>query len=267
MNNFRLSLAEVCCLNGVAEIPLKGKGSILLSARRSYADLINIGLYDDIFNFLSGEDAASTSTPKGTGRMNQTTVSTTPSFYFYDFNSKLSYQLSDKDFIAVSIYNGQDYLDESQDPTTVTLKNNAGSASRKIDDVTDWGNIGSSIKLTRQWSDYWFSDFTIAYSNYFSKNNVNNSFDLNVDTTNIASTKTSSSTLQDNNVRDFTLKFDNEYSLSLKHKLGFGAWFSNIETDYLYTVNDTLNIIDTKQNGYHFSGYVQDKWNITNELI
>ncbi|MBK7104758.1 MAG: TonB-dependent receptor [Ignavibacteriae bacterium] len=267
MNNFRLSLGgSLLSLNGVAEIPLKGKGSILLSARRSYADLINIGLYDDIFNFLSGEDAASTSTPKGTGRMNQTTVSTTPSFYFYDFNSKLSYQLSDKDFIAVSIYNGQDYLDESQDPTTVTLKNNAGSASRKIDDVTDWGNIGSSIKLTRQWSDYWFSDFTIAYSNYFSKNNVNNSFDLNVDTTNIASTKTSSSTLQDNNVRDFTLKFDNEYSLSLKHKLGFGAWFSNIETDYLYTVNDTLNIIDTKQNGYHFSGYVQDKWNITNEL-
>ncbi len=266
MNNFRLSAgASLLSVNGVAEIPLFGKGSLLISARRSYADLINLGLYDDIFGLLSGGTDTPTQ-PQGTGKMNQTTSQMTPSFYFYDVNSKISYQVTDRDFISLSFYNGQDYLDESQNSQQVNLKSGAGSASRKISDVTDWGNIGSSIKWTRQWSDRWFSDFTIAYSNYFSKNSVNNSFDLNTTSINTSTAFLSSASLQDNDVRDLTMKFDNDYTLSLNHKLGFGLWFSNIETDYLYSVNDTITVLDQLQKGYHFSGYFQDKWKITNAL-
>ena len=67
MNNFRLSAgASLLSVNGVAEIPLFGKGSLLISARRSYADLINLGLYD-VFGLLSGGTDTPTQ-PQGTGK-------------------------------------------------------------------------------------------------------------------------------------------------------------------------------------------------------
>ncbi|HCK91099.1 MAG TPA: hypothetical protein DHW54_07935, partial [Gemmatimonadetes bacterium] len=40
----------------VTEVPLGGKGSWLVSARRSYTDVIRTGLYNSIFNTLQGEE-------------------------------------------------------------------------------------------------------------------------------------------------------------------------------------------------------------------
>ena len=40
----------------VTEVPLGGKGSWLVSARRSYTDVIRTGLYNSIFNTLEGEE-------------------------------------------------------------------------------------------------------------------------------------------------------------------------------------------------------------------
>lgn len=270
VDQFRMSVgANLLSANAVAEIPLAGKGSILISARRSYADIVNSGFYDKIFGFLSGgEKTSNTSGGTGSGRgMNQVNTTLLPSFYFYDLNAKLSYNLSQKDFISVSFYNGQDYLDQSQSPQAVTTKGaRSTNANRTITDLSDWGNIGASIKYFRQWSDRLFSDVTISASHYFSKKDLGTKFDFNVLDSNAVFTSQSNKSIQDNNVYDFTMKLDNDYMLSSKHKIGFGVWFSNISTDYKYIVNDTLSILNKNQTGFHLATYVQDKWKVSDNL-
>ncbi|OGV07390.1 MAG: hypothetical protein A2299_01040 [Stygiobacter sp. RIFOXYB2_FULL_37_11] len=270
VDKFRMSIgANLLSANAVAEIPLAGKGSILISARRSYADIINSGIYDKIFGFLSGGEKTTNPSPgmgKGSG-MNQVNSTLLPSFYFYDFNAKLSYNLSPKDFVSVSFYNGQDYLDQSQSPQAVTTRGaQSTNANRTITDLSDWGNFGSSIKYFRQWSDRLFSDITISSSHYFSKKDLGTKFDFNVLDSNAVFASQSSKSIQDNNVYDFTMKLDNDYLLSSKHKIGFGVWFSNISTDYKYTVNDSLTILDKNQTGFHLAAYVQDKWKVNDDF-
>lgn len=268
MQKFRMSLgANLLSANGVVEIPFWKKGSILISARRSFADIINSGIYDKLYGFLTGgESTRSNTTRQMPGGFGQQETSVTPKFYFYDLNVKVSYNISHNDFLSFSLYNGKDYLDQSQDAQQVTMRSNFSSANRTNKDETNWGNLGGSLKWTRQWSDFWFSDFTVSYSNYFSRNDVGTTFDQNVQDTSAAFYSNSNSTLQDNVINDMTVKFDNNFLLSNSHKIGFGAWYSDISTSYKYTVNDTLSILNRKQSGYHFSTYLQDKWEIAEPL-
>jgi outer membrane receptor for ferrienterochelin and colicin len=140
------------------------------------------------------------------------------------------------------------------------------NAKRLISDLSDWGNFGASIKYFKQWSDRLYSDITVASSHYFSKKNLGTQFDFNVQDSNAVFVSQNSKSLQGNNVYDFTLKFDNDYFFSSQHNVGFGIWFSNISTDYKYIVNDSLNILDKNENGYHFASYIQDKWKVNNSF-
>lgn len=265
---FRMSIgANLLSLNAVAEIPLWKKGSVLISARRSFADFIDSGIYGDIYSFLSGGEKTETQTP-ASGRFGQLQTNNTllPSFYFYDLNAKVSYNLSSTDFISISLYSGQDYLDESQDPQSVNMRGSSSGATRTTTDLSDWGNLGGSIKYFRQWSDRLQSDIILSSSHYFSRKDVATKFDFNSTSTGSAIVGQSVSSLQDNNVYDFTLKFDNDYIISSKKKLGFGISFSNISTDYKYLVNDSISVLDKNQKGYQLAGYFQNKWNLTDEL-
>jgi outer membrane cobalamin receptor len=268
MQKFRMSLgANLLSANGVLEIPFLKKGSILISARRSYADIINSGIYDKLYGFLTGGQSTRSNVPQRMpGGFGQQETSVTPKFYFYDLNLKVSYNLSQNDFVSLSLYNGKDYLDQSQDAQQVTMRNNFSSATRTNKDETNWGNLGGSLKWARQWTDLWFSDFTVSYSNYFSKNDVGTTFDQNVQDTSRAFFNNSNSTLQNNEVNDMTMKFDNDFLLSNNHKISFGAWYSDISTSYKFTVNDTLSILNREQKGYNFSTYLQDKWEIADPL-
>ncbi|MEE9430273.1 MAG: TonB-dependent receptor, partial [Melioribacteraceae bacterium] len=80
--NFGLSSLSV---NGVAEIPVLDKGSILISGRRSYSDIIQTDFYQSIYGFLSSGDDTE---PRINGRGQVMEQSLMPSFYFYDLNAK-----------------------------------------------------------------------------------------------------------------------------------------------------------------------------------
>ncbi|MGE5412180.1 MAG: TonB-dependent receptor [Clostridiales bacterium] len=264
LKKFQLSLgANLLSANGVAEIPLWAKGSLLLSVRRSYADIINSGFYDKIYGLLTGGDSQK---QQGYGRMNgfnQMETQLTPNFYFYDMNAKLSYNLTGRDFVSLSFYNGKDFLDKSQDAESVNLRfgqNSSGSSTRTISDVTDWGNLGASAKWTRQWSDRLFSEMTVSFSHYFSKNSIDNNFDFNVQNDSSAFVSPSAKYIQDNGINDLTFRYDNSYQITAKNKMEFGIWYSDISTDYKYTVNDTLSILSRDQKGYNISSYLQDKF-------
>jgi outer membrane receptor for ferrienterochelin and colicin len=269
VNKFKLSLgANLLSVNGVAQIPLGGKGSILISARRSFADFIESPTYNTIYGFLTGEEETNTPGPSGGGRGGGKFAEQTilPSFYFYDLNAKVSYQINDKDFLAFSFYNGEDYLDESQEPQELTLFGSENTGTRSTTDLTNWGNLGLSFKWAKQWSDRIFSNFIVSNSNYFSDHNQERNFDLNVENDSSSFSANSFKSIQKNNVTDLTARLDNEWSISTNHKIGFGTWISNISTDYEFTVNDTLNIVDRVGQAWQTSLYLDDKWQLFKSL-
>lgn len=256
INKFKMDVGlSSLSLNAVAEIPVFDKGSILISARRSYSDIIQTDFYQSIYGFLS---SGSETEPKINGKGEVMEQNVMPSFYFYDLNAKFSYQLTNKDFISFSFYNGEDNLDESQEPKS-TGSSNTSTTQRFTNDYTNWGNLGGSAKWSRQWSDRFYSNFLVSSTDYF---NIRNS-EKGTTTTDAENTTgflgTSFKSVEDNNVRDYTLRLDNEWKMSNEHKLSFGLWFSDVNTSFLMTRNDSLTILDRNSGSSQFALYASDK--------
>ncbi|MBV6647351.1 MAG: TonB-dependent receptor, partial [Cyclobacteriaceae bacterium] len=109
------------------EMPIvKEKGSLMVSGRRTYADVIAK---------LSGQSFAKNTT-----------------LFFHDFNLKANYKLSDNDRIYLSSYLGRDVL---------ALKSGNG-----VSPDFRWGNVTSTFRWNHIFSDRLFSNVSLIYSNY-----------------------------------------------------------------------------------------------------
>ncbi len=240
------------------QIPLFKKGSLLLSGRRSYTDLIRSELYNKIFGVFS-----QTENPPDIEGLEINTVE--PDFYFFDSNSKLSFNPTDKDVIALSFYSGADHLVEFND-VSLPRFNGAILLDLDIAETNDWGNRGLSGKWSRQWNPKLYSNLVIASSNYFSEYNRN----VNVKATVVESDSLVLNrdiiTFEDNDVRDFTFRLDNEFQLDSKHKLEFGILGTIAEVDYKFIRDDTLTILDLEQKAQYGAVYVSDTWNPSQNL-
>ena len=255
INKFKMDVGlSSLSLNGVAEIPVFDKGSILISGRRSYSDIIQTDFYQSIYGFLSGGDD---SEPRINGRGEVMEQSLMPSFYFYDLNAKFSYQLTDKDFVSFSFYNGEDNLDESQEPKSAG-GSGASTTQRFTNDFTNWGNLGGSAKWSRQWSDRIYSNFLVSSTDYFNIRNSERGTTTSDDENSTGFIGNSFKSLEDNSVKDFTIRLDNEWKLSNEQKLSFGLWFSDISTNFLMTRNDSLTILDRNSGSSQLALYVSD---------
>lgn len=269
VNDFKMSIgANLLSANAVAEIPFLDKGSILVSARRSFADFFDSDLYNSIYSTLSGGESSTTTTPiPGAGRGGQQSQNILPSFYFYDLNAKISYQFTEADFVSLSFYNGADYLDESTDPQQVTLRNKDVASTRSTNDITEWGNLGMSLRWARQWTPRFYSDALVSFSNYYSDNFLERLFALNVQTDSLNYSNPSYKSIQENDVTDLSFKLDNEWNIHKSHKIGFGLQVSSMQTSYIYNVNDTLSILNKDNKAIFSSLYLGDKWALTDRII
>ncbi len=264
-NSNKLSLSAGLSLvsaNATVEIPIGEKANLLIAGRRSYTDILKSGLYNSIFDLYNDSNQTNgNNLPNFNGfQQNQTQ----PSFYFYDLNTKFSYKPSDKDIISVSVYNGEDNLDSSREN-----QNTFGSGTEErtinsdIEDLLNWGNWGSSVRWARQWSDKLYTNVVGAYSNYFSQRKRINDISIQL----ADSTNTNKSGLvEDNNLKDFTLRIHNEYKVNSKHSLEFGGQLTMNEVEYNYILNDSITVIDQKDKGLLKTAYLQDKWSPTQKL-
>ncbi len=66
--------------------------------------------------------------------------------------------------------------------------------------------------------------------------------------------------IENNNVKDFTLRFDNEVQLNAKHKLEFGLLSTSAQVDYEFVRDDTLTILDINQKANYLASYISDIW-------
>ena len=231
------------------ELPIvKDKVSLQFAVRRSYTDLIRTGLYNKIFDLY--EDDNTEETNNTTRRINQTAQQ--PKFHFYDINSKLTYQVNDKNTLAASFYNGKDKLDNFSESSGFS-RFDASSGSGDNIDKADWGNIGSSVQWKSEWSKTFTSNLFMSYSNYFNKRDIEagsgriNSYD-------------------DNNVEDISFRYRNYWTPNKQNTIEFGIEHTYNDIAYQRIVDDTLNLIDKKNQGAYTSLYLQDKYSISEGL-
>lgn len=139
---------------------VKGKSSFLLGGRSSYAHL---------FLKFSEENKNN-------------------ALYFYDLNTKLSYQINDKNSLYLSGYFGRDVFSLSK-----SIKNT-------------FGNALGNLRWNHLFSDKLFSNLSLIYSNYY--------YGLLLD---FAGFNWESS------IQNFNLKYDFKHYLSEKFTLSYGA--------------------------------------------
>jgi ferric enterobactin receptor len=249
-----LSLLSV---NVYGESPINDKSSVLFSLRRSYQG----PLYNKIFNKLNN---TTTTTGGGMGggfggrggmANNQTQVSS----WFYDFNGKYTYTPDDKNIFSLSFYSGKDKLDNSRDlgiPSAISSTVNSSS----ITDLTNYGNVGSSAKWSRRWTDKLYSNTLVSYSNYFSDRDRSTSSSITDTTGTTASVN--SGTFENNNLQDYSAKSDWEWNITNKGKILFGGFASRQEIKYSYAQNDTSFLIDQYNKGLSLGGYAELEQNV-----
>jgi outer membrane receptor protein involved in Fe transport len=249
--------------NGAIDIPLvKDKLSLQIAVRRSYTDIIRTGLYKKIFNIYSDNTTTTTQQatggPGGFGRIQTQTQQ--PSFYFYDLNTKLSWKLNSNNELALSLYNGKDNLNNSRDMNSFGFPGGQSSSSTQRTDLAGWGNTGASIQWHAKWNEKFKSSAFISYSDYFSNRDIKNS--SSSDTSTLSANRSGMNTLEDNNVKDYSTRLNNELQLAKWNTLEFGL--ENIYNDISYklTFSDTVKANDKSQHGYRSSFYLQDGINL-----
>lgn len=214
----------------------KDKGSIILSGRRTYIDVLARPI---IRMATEGADVG---------------------YYFYDFNGKANYIISDKDRVYVSAYTGADkfyarYEEEFDD---------GGSVSEYRDEAgIKWGNFTTAARWNHLFSNRLFLNTTATYSKY--------NFELFNDSYSRYATATSEEeesfyAAYNSGIQDYGLKLDFDYFLNNEHNLKFGVNYIyhifqpeafNIEADF----SDDFDIPQSKPvYGNEFSLYVEDEF-------
>ncbi len=244
--------------NIYTEIPIAKKLTLLMAARRSWKSFI----YNDIFDsFNEASDDVTTSPPvgssgRGGGRGMKSNENTTPSSYFYDLNAKLTYKPTKKDMISYSFFNGKDDLDNSRE---INRSRNGMTISGGTTDVTEWGNWGMSTTWSRKWSNKYYSNALISVSDYFSNRDLAMSRVTNT-------TIREQSSIEDNNLRDYTFKFNNELKLNNANQLEFGVQVTHLTVDYDYVINDTTIVQQRNDKGLVSAVFLQDRVKLFDNL-
>nr|WP_294859608.1 TonB-dependent receptor [uncultured Fluviicola sp.] len=247
-------------MNMFVEIPVGTKFSSVIAFRRSYKGPI----YDKIFekfNKSSTSDQQSTGGGPGGPRSQETKVTS----FFYDLNGKFTYKPTNKDIISLSIFNGTDKLDNSSSFDASSFGSGNSNFSMSSKDLTKYGNIGSSLKWSRKWSEKFYGNTILSYSNYYSDRDKSQK--RTVTNSSGEETTTSSGIFENNDLKDYSFKSDYEWNLFHFSQLQFGVFGTYFDIDYTYAQNDTTTVLD-KHNKASLSGaYIQNKFKFWKERI
>lgn len=229
--------------NAIVELPFwKEKASLLVAGRRSFTDILKSNTYTKLFDNVTEEDE---NNDPGFGIIGGNTVE--PDFFFYDLNAKLSFNPSPKDVITTSLFNSKDDLRSFTDQKLGTDFRLSSA------DSTKWGNLGYSLKWSRKWNNSFYSNLTAASSNYFSDYSLTT--EVAFDTLQFVARN-----IQENQVKDFSVRLDNEWSLNDKHKIDFGGVFTAYDVDYKYILDDTIFLQDRNDKANLSSIYLGDTY-------
>jgi ferric enterobactin receptor len=266
--------ASLLSARGVLEVPL-GRGSLLLSGRRSYTDVIKSGLYNKLFAFAG---QGSTAQPQGQvgfgggggrggfGRFQQAQVD--PAFYFYDVNGKLTYRPSRKDVTTISVFRGHDNLDQSQTLGGGFARFNPGGGmtttageSPTLNDLTIAQNTGISGRWFRQWSPRVATDVIVSSSRYTSDGDRTANGGLPN-----GGARFNFGFVETNTVDDQTVRLENTIDVAAWSRVDVGVWATNNTVHYRFAVGNSTDTLqrrrNTERNGEAstLAAYAQHTW-------
>lgn len=244
--------------NGIAEGPIGEKASFLLAYRRSFAT----SLFDKISDKVSNGGDSVVTLPNGR------TITPGVKSWFDDMNARLTFNPTKKDVISLSFYKGKDNVDNQITPPTGGGRPGGGTAPTfniGITDLTEWGNTGASLKWSRKWSPKFYSNALISYSSYYSDRD--RSREGTITRTDGTVVEIKNGTLENNDLKDISLKSDFEWKLNKNHNIEFGYHLTNNRIKYSYAQNDTISIIDRDTKGTTGAVYLQDNMNLFNEKL
>lgn len=197
---------------------IKNKASFLVSGRRTYADA------------LAQPFIKSTSAFKGSA------------YYFYDFNAKLNYTISDKDRVFISGYFGRDIF---------TFKSNQSGFAFE----TPWGNSTATVRWNHLFNDKLFMNVVGVFNDYDFKSKIQfRSFDFRLSS----------------HIRDFNAKVNFDYYPNARHRIKFGvnSIFHTFDPNGLYIKIDSVEIDRRdrfRKYGLEHAIYFQDEFDLTDK--
>ena len=211
--------------SGILEGPIKkGKTSFLISGRRTYADLLSRA-------FMNNEE--------GTG-----------GYYFYDLNTKIHHEFSDKDKLYVSGYFGRDIFEAS------TKDDSNNKSMFKL----GWGNATATLRWNHQFSQKIFTNTSLVYSSY--------GFFTNIEATESNNDKTTIG--NESTVNDYAWKYDVDYFPNINHAIKLGAsmtFHRFIPSGYSLKSNDVDDISSQVEiNSTESAIYVEDDFKFNGRL-
>ena len=252
--------------NIFAEAPIGNKVSVLVAGRRSFQGPLYTKLFDQ---FQTTQTAAQ---PQRRGRANSLLTTQTVASYFYDFNGRATYRPTDLDQVTLSVYNGKDYLDNGQSVNLPAFGRGGGGGQPAVTggtlsntDLSNWGNTGASLKWSRRWSDQFYTNTLVSFSNYYSQRNISNqvSIQRGPNTRNNANF----GTLEDNNLVDQSVKTDLTWQPSASQQIEAGIQFSKLAIDYAYKQNDTLTVLGKNDRSNLLTVYVSDRLSLLDNRL
>lgn len=204
-----------------AEGPIKkNKGSFIASARRTYIDVIMKAAIPDTSPFAGS------------------------SYYFYDFNFKANYRLTDKDKVFLSGYYGKDQFD-------------FGNKEDNFDVQMPWGNAIVAARWNHLFSNKLFMNVTSTFTDYlFSFGSSQDEFTFKLTS----------------GIRDFGGKVDFSYFPNSRHKVKWGANYtfhtfnpSSVSAQQKDVVFDTG--LAQKLFGHESGVYIQDEFAVNERIL
>ncbi|WKN33880.1 TonB-dependent receptor [Porifericola rhodea] len=229
--------------NFSAETPWGEKGTAFIAFRRSYTDVFQSGLYQNLISYTEQE------TPSLLPGILNPIRERDESFYYYDANIKLSYRPSDDDKLSLSFYQGADDYEMS---STLAVNTNRIGFQEDIDEQFYIANTGVGLQWNRIWNKKLFSSLNLGYSNYASQ------YDMEMNVLQAESEEMldrSFNTERENTLDEYTAKLDFEYTPTVEHQLDFGLF--NTYNAILYQDQNSRQSIRLQNRGSQTGGYIQ----------
>lgn len=231
-------------LNGMVEMPLMKKSSLLAAYRQTYYNLYKSG----DFNIF----APTHQTPKNeqfqyTASNPRIDMAVYPDNYrFRDLNLKFSRNFDNGDQFYVSLYGGGDYfhLAATGNVTrnSIDIPKGKESTSLAISLLNEEKNrqYGASAFYSRKWSNNWTTKFILSRSDF--SRTVSDQTKTTNSATSVVYKKDKSKT--NNTAAENSLRIENMVYFQNGHQLEFGGGFykNNARIDYYTNINDTLSL-------------------------
>jgi len=222
---------------------IKNKTSFIVSARRTYADLL-------VKPFMPNNTALS--------------------MYFYDLNMKINHKISHKDRLFLSSYIGRDQFG-------VNYEDGEDDYSDELNFGLGYGNITSTLRWNHLFNSKLFSNTTLTYSRYA----FNTDFGLNSNyNSNIGSESYDILFGYISGIEDYAARIDFDYSPNPNHDIKFGYSYThhnffpgetNLSTSLSFNDSidfslDTILNFSENINVHEMFFYLEDNIKITNRL-